>query len=449
LLAACAPAPRPATTPSGSVSQPAAAAQRQPPRVDWFEDDASAAFASALARKQLVLVDLWAPWCHTCLSMRQQVLKVEAVPELADLVPLAIDTENAVNERFLQEYPVGVWPTFYLLDARTRAVRGRWLGGASPAQLSRWLRDSSRTETGPLALLRDADALAAKRRFVDAAARYREALAAAPSLWPRRPETLVALLSALSKQRNYAGCLQLAVAEAASLPPSVSAVDFASLSVSCAEHAKEDGNASQVRQLAERIFSRDCAHAAPGASPDDQADACGNLRSLRQSRDDRAGARQAAEQALSVISPASAGAPPRTQLIYDWERTSSLVYLGRAQEALTLLHEREQALPDSYVPPHYLARVYRELGEWEKALASLERALSRAYGPRRAGLLGLEADLLNAAGRPDEARLALERQLAEYRALPAGQAQPDAQAAVEQRLEKLGSSAKDPSQVSR
>lgn len=98
-------------------------------------------------------------------------------------------------------------------------------------------------------------------------------------------------------------------------------------------------------------LARDCATAAPGVSLDDQADACGNLREVREALGDREGARRAAEQALSAIEEGSAGAPAATQAIYDWERSQSLLFLGRASEAIALLIERERVLPDSYNPP--------------------------------------------------------------------------------------------------
>lgn len=108
--------------------------------VRWFEDDAEQALVAAQREKRLVFADLWAPWCHTCLSMRQQVLDAEQVPELAGLVLLAIDTERAKNEEFLRQFPIGVWPTFYVIDPATREVRGRWLGGATAQRASAWYR---------------------------------------------------------------------------------------------------------------------------------------------------------------------------------------------------------------------------------------------------------------------------------------------------------------------
>jgi thioredoxin-like negative regulator of GroEL len=439
LLGAACQAPSaagPAIAPARSAAAPAA--REEPPlELSWFENQAEAAFAAAAERKQLLFVDLWAPWCHTCLSMQQQVLRPELVPELGGVVALAIDTERAENEQFLQAYPVGVWPTFYVIDPSTRQVRARWLGGATAEQLSHFLKDASAADDGPAALLREASALATQQKLAEAEAKYRAALAAAPANWPRRSDALVALISTLLKQRRYTECLQLALEAAKSLPPSVSSVDFASSGLSCADKASGDARAAAVQKLVEGTLTRDCETRAPGVSLDDHADACSNLRRARVALGDTAGARQAAERTLQVLEAGARGASPEAQLIYDWERTQTLVYLGRSAEAIALLVERERALPASYNPPHYLARLHRDSAQWDAGLLAIERALSKAYGPRRIGLLGLKADLLKGAGRRDEARAVLQQQLTDYRALPAGQRQPDAEATVEKRLTEL------------
>lgn len=428
LTAACGGAAAPAPMADVPAAPPASTSR-------WLEDAPDAAFAEARRSNKLVLADLWAPWCHTCLSMQAEVLRPEKVPELAAVVLLSIDTERAGNEAFLARYPVGVWPTFYLLDGKTGEVRGRWLGAATPAELSSWLKDSQGGGSQPDQLLREADALVAQRDLTGAEERYRAALAAAPASWPRRAAVSVSLLSVLSKQKKDAACLELARQVLPTLPASVSAVDFAATGLGCAERTGPGEATSELRALAERSLSRDCNTAAPGAAVDDQADACGNLRRVREALGDEVGARSAAEQALQVIAKGSAGAAPDKQAIYDWERTASLLFLGRPAEAEAQLLEREKQLPESYNPPHYLARLYRDTKRWAEGLAAIERALTKAYGPRRVGFLGVKADLLKGAGRLEEARAVLEQQLAGYRALPAGQRQPDAEAAVQKKLD--------------
>jgi tetratricopeptide (TPR) repeat protein len=132
-----------------------------------------------------------------------------------------------------------------------------------------------------------------------------------------------------------------------------------------------------------------------------------------------------------------------TWVISDFDRAMSgarsdfLVSLGRAEEALSLLTRREQALPDNYNPPHQLARVYRSLKRWDEAAAAIERALGRAYGPRRANLMTLQIELLVAAGRKAEAKAAAAKQVEAYRALPDAQKLPEAEAAARDRLKQL------------
>ena len=130
-LEACAPAPRPhaaaATVPSGT--SPGATA------IHWYRDDPAAALARAERERKLVVVDLWAAWCHTCLSMQEFVLTDAKLPDAgARFVFLAIDTELGRNADFLSRFPTSGWPTFYVLSPTGPVVRGRWLGAASPSQ---------------------------------------------------------------------------------------------------------------------------------------------------------------------------------------------------------------------------------------------------------------------------------------------------------------------------
>jgi tetratricopeptide (TPR) repeat protein/thiol-disulfide isomerase/thioredoxin len=398
LSSACqSPPPLPAAP---AVPPSDAAPRAAQPASGWFENEPEQAFAVARAQQRLVFADLWAPWCHTCLSMRARVLNDVQVPELATVVRLAIDTESSEGAGFLEQYPPVVWPTFYLIDPASHQVRGRWLGGASPAQLSRWLKQAS-------------------------------------SGTDDATQQLSQAISSLLKQKKYSECLELARTALSQLPPSVGAVDSAASALSCATHVTDSSAAEPARRAAEAVLARDCETRAPGVSADDQADACDNLRTARQALNDETGARQAAEQTLRVIETACAGASPQIRAIYDWQRSSALVYLGRADEAIRLLSEQERALPDSYNPPHYLARIYRDQARWAEGLGAVERALGKAYGPRRVALLGIKADLLKGAGRVPEARSVLQQQLMDYRALPAGQRSPEAEAATERKLRQL------------
>ena len=83
----------------------------------FVEDDYPKALAQAKASKKLLFVDAWAPWCHTCIFMREHVLNRPGFGAYEkDVVFSAIDTEKTGSAAFLDKFPVEVWPTLYFID---------------------------------------------------------------------------------------------------------------------------------------------------------------------------------------------------------------------------------------------------------------------------------------------------------------------------------------------
>src|SRR5687768_11095768 len=96
LLAACNKEP--------ARDSPCAKAERRGP-IAWIEDDYGAALACARAKQVPLVLDLWAPWCHTCLAMQTTVFMDSSFAALADqFVFAALDTDRAVNAE-----PVGTF----------------------------------------------------------------------------------------------------------------------------------------------------------------------------------------------------------------------------------------------------------------------------------------------------------------------------------------------------
>ena len=52
-----------------------------------------------------------------------------------------------------------------------------------------------------------------------------------------------------------------------------------------------------------------------------------------------------------------------------------------------MLQASERDLPDDYNPPARLATAYKAMRRWDEALAASDRALAKAYGPRKLGML--------------------------------------------------------------
>jgi hypothetical protein len=75
--------------------------------------------------------------------------------------------------------------------------------------------------------------------------------------------------------------------------------------------------------------------------------------------------------------------------------------------------------------------------DWPKALAASDRALSKAYGPRRLGILQTRADIYKGLGQTDDARRTLQDALTEAEALPEGQRSETTIANLKKKIDAL------------
>src|SRR5262245_57560515 len=95
----------------------------------WVHDDWAAAKKQAIAEKKLVAVDVWATWCHTCLSMKNYILKEPPLAKVAKQhVWLSLDYDLEKNAAFFTRFPIGVFPTFLVVDPEREEIVARWPG---------------------------------------------------------------------------------------------------------------------------------------------------------------------------------------------------------------------------------------------------------------------------------------------------------------------------------
>jgi thioredoxin-like negative regulator of GroEL len=432
---------------------PAAAAEG---RLPWFDDGYAVATSIARAKKVPVVVDLWAPWCHSCLSMQSFVFSDPSLRDLADrFVWAAIDTEKAENAPVIAKLPIGAWPTFYIVDPDTGAVAGRYVGTMSLAELRQFLEDGERVVAAshagerkaddPLALLAAGDAAAIAGKHADAARLYGEALAKAPADWTRRGAALVARIRALVDVKDWSGCAELATAELGKTGNGPPAGDFAVYALGCADELKTDPRGAKLRTAAAARLEALAGDPAAQLSADDRGDMWRTVWDVKEAAGDKAGARAAAEKRRAVLEAAAVKAPDAwARSTYDWARAETFIYLGQPDDAVALLAKSEAALPDDYNPPSRLARVYFQRGRYGEALAAVDRALAKAYGPRKAGVLGLKADILDKQGRTGDAAEVVAQEIALWKSLPAEQRREPALAAAQKRLEALRATAAKP-----
>ncbi len=432
-LAAC------STGPTSTPSTPARAAptaQAAHP-VRFVEDDFEGALEAAKHQGKLVFVDAWAPWCHTCLSMRDVVLRR---PELQrferDFVFVAVDTDRPSSEGFAERYRMRAWPTFFVIDPRSRGVLAMYGGSMSLEELSKMLEGALAARAGTIPGERElvqAHEAYGKKDLAGAARLYEDAATRLPDA--RRGEALVGAIRSLYESKDSERCVAFGSEHAKRVSGSSAPSDFVLYMKECAEDlSNEDAKAQALRFVEQRL--RELVASPPsGASVDDRADTIAGLAELARARHDDAEARALEERRLALLEAAARAArTPAEAQTYDYQRMNAYLALGRGQEAVTMFEQRIRELPESYEAHARLGSTLLEMGRAKEAVGPLDRAIELSYGPRRLGYLAKKAKAQSAAGDHVGAIATLQRELEDANALPPGQRDPKRVEDVEKRL---------------
>jgi tetratricopeptide (TPR) repeat protein len=378
--------------------------------------------------------------------MRAFVFNDESLKEQAGrFVWLAIDTEKETNAKVQERFPIDAWPTFLVIDPKDERVALRWVGGATASQLQRILDDGRLTVLGggpgegPEPTFARAERLYGQRSFPEAAKAYQEALKAASADWPHYSRAVESLLSALSGSNDCMTALQIAREALPRLRGTPSALSVAGTGLECALQLP---NADAGRRDSVAFFEK-AARAAIAdpkllAAADDRSSLYADLVRARRDAKDEAGAKaSAAEWATFLEGEAGRAKTPEARAVFDAHRLSAYLELGEPQRAIPMLEASERDFPQDYNPPARLGLAYRELKRWGDALVATDRALARAYGPRRIRILLTRSDILLGRGDPEGARATLAEALSAARALPPGQRSEPLIASVQKKLGAL------------
>lgn len=402
-----------------------------PKSIAWRHDDYAGALAAARTTGRPIVIDLWAPWCHTCLSMQQTVLVDPAITLLADRFEwLALDTDRPQNAEAVKKLPIDFWPTFFVIDPKDETVQARHVGAATVDQFREFLKRGeagvldARAQSGALddllRAVRDGDRATQADDAVAADEAYGRAMAQAPAGWPRAPEVLVAWIGAKRERKDFEGCLQLAETrlEEAFRGHTGSGPDFAAFAQDCVgELPPERG-----RPFLEKAVAAIDATAADPAAPlsvDDRSEALRIAREMYKALGDEDTAKARAVTQRDLLKQAYAEADsPLAASTYNWPRAEVHVFLGDGESLVGDLERNAASLPDQYDPPYRLAWVLLKLNRLPEAQVAAEKALALAYGPRKGRVFKLLADVHAAREARAEQRAALVGWADHERALP-------------------------------
>ena len=340
---------------------------------------------------------------------------------------LSINTEKATNSEFLEKYPVQVWPSLYVINPSTEKVSIRWVGGATVPQLQKLFDDGERAirgkERGVAEILARADKFYGQGKNAEAAREYCAALKTAPGRWPQYGRTVESLLFALSSTNAYQECATTALDAWPRLRDTSSTANVAGSGLDCAlALPKETTNrADMIRQLREDALAA-VANKRVKIAGDDISAVYDELVSERADAKDEEGRKRLLDEwAAFLENQAAAAKTPEQRAAYDPHRVGVYLQMKQPERGLGMLEASERDLPDDYNPPARLAVLYKALKRYDEALAASDRALSKAYGPRKIGILQTRSDIFRQKGDLGQAKRTMEEALSFAESLPAGQ----------------------------
>jgi tetratricopeptide (TPR) repeat protein len=376
--------------------------------------------------------------------MRAYVFTDKALQRHAgQFVWLSLDVEKAENAVYTKRYGIDALPMFFVLDPTTEKAALRWVGGATVPQLQKILADGLAAVHGggrvAETALASADRLYGEGSYGKAAAAYQRALSSLSPDSSRYRRAIESLLYAQYETKDYAGCAKTARDAYPRLRSTSSAANVAASGLSCAlELPKEDASRAQLVSSLAAASREIIAGARKDLAADDISAVFETLAAEREDAKDEAGKKKVLEERATFLERAAArGRTPDARAVFDSHRLGTYLDLGEPERAIAMLQASERDLPDDYNPPARLAVAYRAMKKYDDALAASDRALAKAYGPRKLGILQTRADIYREKGDAAAARKTMEDAVKLAESLPEGQRSEKAIASLKKKLDAL------------
>jgi tetratricopeptide (TPR) repeat protein len=361
---------------------------------------------------------------------------------------LELDTDDEGNASLQDKLRIDGVPTFFVVDPSDEHVALRHLGSTTLEGLQRLLDDGARAVAGSATGLDEglvrADALFGAGRHAEAATAYAELLKAAPADWPTRSRVSLARLDSLNLGKDSEACARYAREILPAFRRTHAAASVAASALDCAQGLPaENPSREELVGVFEAAGREIVADRTLPVAADDRSSLYLILVDARKEAGDLDGARAlAADCSAFLESEAAAAGTPEQRAVFDAHRTYAFIAAGRPQDAIPFLEQAEADRPADPDPSSRLARVYRELKRWDEATAASDRALAKAAGITRIGLLRGRADLELARGDKAAARRFLDEALRSAQALPSGKKADAILAAIRKQIASLDAPAK-------
>jgi thioredoxin-like negative regulator of GroEL len=388
------------------ASAPTQAVQ-QAPGLPFIDDDYEKALATAKERKVPVFVDVWASWCHTCLSMKQYVLTDPVLTKLAgSFVWLAIDSERPDNAAFLKRFPTRNMPTLWVIEPSSQTPLLKWIGAATARELKGVLEDTlqDRTLQPEAAGAAEVNTLWLRAQRASAAGEtqqaigfYKRALENAPPGWSRRARATEALSMRLAESEQPAECIELALREAPNMPASTARLNVVLNALDASEQLPADAPQRAALHVLIDLGTSIAETPSPDVLLDDRSSLYLSLITVQQKSKPEEAKRLAKAWSKALDTQAASETEPVRRRVWDPHRVEAYLAIEEPERAIPMLEQSEREAPEDYNAAARLARVYLTLNKLAEARAAIDRALPLATGPRKLRLYSLKADIQVAA----------------------------------------------------
>ena len=367
----------------------------------WIHDDWPAAKARAAKDGKLVAIDVWATWCHTCLSMKNFTLKEAPLRRVAGTHTwLSLDYDLPANAAFFSKFEINAFPTFMVIDPATDEVVSRWLGSGTAEQMAAFFASARKAAADPVAVGQRALAAGDHDKAIEV---FESALS---KKLPKK--TLTRMLSGYVEalwKKDKRRCAERGLDDLDWTDDTAPGIDFVAMVSYCAAGIEDEALKKKVMTRVRERLEKAAANPALPLSADDQSSLYGALMEAYETTGDEAKANKALEDRTRILEKAAAeAATPEARSTFDAHRLGCYLRLKRYDDAEKMLLASQGAMPKDFNHPWRLAVLYDKQGKTAMGLAAIERALKRGYGPRRVRLYSAKIRLQIAANQKNEAK---------------------------------------------